>query len=710
MFLKKLELIGFKSFAQKTALEFPGGIVAIVGLNGSGKSNIIDAVRWVLGERETKNLRGGKNEDLIFAGTPERPRLGMAEVRLSFDNSSGFFPIDAKEITISRQVTRDGMSNYFMNKSEIRLKDMVDFFAKSRLGVKGLSIINQGESDIFTRSTPLERRIMIEEILGLREYQFKKTDAEKKLKTTAVNIAQVQATFEELKPHLRMLKRQTSKWERRSDIANNLKQLENQLFSFKLSEIKIGLSAIQPTFAGLEEKIKTAKKKLAEKENKLKKIESEHPEQLKELQTIRTSRESLFGKRAELQRELSRLEAKLEVVQTRADSAELINLLQEIRDALSKNYEQTDWDNIKKLFSKLVLKIDNVLNVKSNQNNQASNKEKLIEDIESIEAELKKLAEQESKIASALEQFNSTFRTAFQEIEAVRVELNGYETEKNKYLFDKERFNLKMGELETRVVQAGRKMGEFTAMPAILLENPFGVEKDIFKLRGELAAIGEIDEALLKEAHETESRHDFLSKQLADLEKSSEDLQTLIGDLDNKIHTNFKTALVKINDEFNKYCRLMFGGGKAKLFLEKPKESPMIAESENGVPTSDEDRGVGKELGIDVEVNIPEKKIKGLDMLSGGERTLVSIAALFALVSVSPPPFLVLDEIDAALDERNSKKFSQILKEFSRNTQFILVTHNRSTMEAASVLYGVTIQSDGTSKVLSAKLEETTTA
>ncbi|KKU15453.1 MAG: Chromosome partition protein Smc [Parcubacteria group bacterium GW2011_GWB1_45_9] len=702
MFLKRLELIGFKSFAQKSVLDFPGGIVAVVGPNGSGKSNIIDAVRWILGEREAKNLRGGKSEDLIFAGTPEKPRLGIAEVRLSFENSSGFFPIDAKEITVTRQVTRDGISRYFLNKSEIRLKDVIDFFAKSRLGVKGLSIINQGESDIFVRSTPLERRAMIEEILGLREYQLKKMDAERKLKNTAININQAQTTMEELKPHLRMLKRQTSKWERRSEIAENLKAMENQLFSFKLSGIKMGLSSIRPAFSELEEKIKTAEKKLAERENVLKKIEIGQPEQLQELKTIRASHNSLFEKRSQIERELSRLEAKIELMPNEGQKTEApIALLREIRETLSRNYEQTDWDSVKKLFQGLVAKIDRILNSSLPTIGKESlyTKTKLTKELENIESGLKQIAEQESQISTALEKFNSVFKAAFQELEAARVELSKYESEKNKFLFDRERLNMKLGDLEMQINQAGRKLNEFTVMPAIIIENPLGVEKEIFKLRGELAAIGEIDEMLLKEARETESRHDFLSGQLADLEKSSRDLQILIGDLENKIHGNFKIALVKINDEFNKYCRLMFGGGKAKLILEKPT----LAKAED---LSSEASAKEGELGINVEVSIPDKKIKGLDMLSGGERSLVSIAALFALVSVSPPPFLILDEIDAALDERNSKKFSQALKEFSKHTQFILVTHNRSTMEAANVLYGVTMQSDGTSKLLSVKLKE----
>jgi len=161
--LKRLELNGFKSFAGKTVLEFPAGITAIVGPNGSGKSNIIDAIRWLLGEREARNLRGGKGEDLIFAGTPQRPRVGLAQASLYFENHKKFFPVEFAEVAVSRQVNRDGSNEYFLNKSEVRLKDIVDFFAKARLGTKGLVVVSQGNSDLFIASTPAMRREMIEE-------------------------------------------------------------------------------------------------------------------------------------------------------------------------------------------------------------------------------------------------------------------------------------------------------------------------------------------------------------------------------------------------------------------------------------------------------------------------------------------------------------------------------------------------------------------
>ena len=229
-FLKSLELNGFKSFAQKTVLHFPDGITAIVGPNGSGKSNIVDAFRWILGEREAKNLRGAKVEDLIFAGTPEKSRQGLAQASLNFENKGGFFPVDMSEISVMRQVSRDGQSQYFMNQSEVRLKDLIDFFAKVRLGTKGLTIVTQGNSDLFIRATPAERREMLEEMLGLREFQIKKNRAENQLKNTQTNLEKVKALIDEILPHLKSLRRQTVRWQKRGALEEELANCENLLF------------------------------------------------------------------------------------------------------------------------------------------------------------------------------------------------------------------------------------------------------------------------------------------------------------------------------------------------------------------------------------------------------------------------------------------------------------------------------------------------
>ena len=216
----------------------------------------------------------------------------------------------------------------------------------------------------------------------------------------------------------------------------------------------------------------------------------------------------------------------------------------------------------------------------------------------------------------------------------------------------------------------------------------------------------------MKEAQDTETRYGFLAKESEDLEKAVADLTAMMADLSEKIKTEFDRSLHKINDEFDKFFGLMFGGGSAKLKVQKPKEPGVVEDEDEETVTDarDEKDAVAealaqKEGGVEIELKLARKRVTSLDALSGGERSLVGIAALFAMVSVSPPPFLVLDEIDAPLDERNARRFSGMLKEFSKDTQFIVVTHNRATMEAADILYGVTLGEDGASKVVSLKLE-----
>jgi chromosome segregation protein len=715
MILKRLELSGFKSFANKTVLEFPAHVVAIVGPNGSGKSNVIDAVRWLLGERDAKNLRGGKIEDLIFSGTPSRPRAGMAQSALYFDNSSGFFPVEFPEVSISRQISRDGQSTYHLNNSEVRLKDLVDFLAKSRLGSRGLTIIGQGNSDLFIKATPEERRFMIEEILGLREYQIKKTDAVKKMSTTTVNLDKTKALIEEIRPHLKVLRRQTEKWEQRGALERELRDLEYFFFGNKLAEIHKGAEAVAPELGKLEEALMTTRAELEKREKELGRIEEQNPFQKKEAEEIKAKKIPLLGRRSELQKELGRLEVQLEMLERarkpeekQVDIARAGSLIKKIRQEL-ESFLSAESEVMKEKIHALTAEIDEVFETPGkNPDHEEVKKLKglngqALDALRALDEELAAIEKRESELTGELEGFNSVFRKAMGEIEFAKAELARLEAQKNKLLFERERHDLKLNDV--RVQLAERELREEdivksireNGLPQVALAMP-DVERRMFRLRNELANIGEVDEALIKEYRESDARHEFLTTQAADL----------VQELNQKIHVEFAKSMKQINEEFNRFFGLMFNGGSAKLKLQKPeKKESVVEEGMEEVVKTEELTEEQEEAaaGIDVEVSLPRKKVSSLEVLSGGERSLVSIAALFALISVSPPPFLVLDEVDAPLDERNARRFSDMLKEFAKKTQFVMVTHNRATMEAADILYGVTLGEDGTSKILSLKLE-----
>ncbi|MBI4159624.1 AAA family ATPase [Candidatus Wolfebacteria bacterium] len=725
MFLKALELNGFKSFAQKTTLEFPAGITAIVGPNGSGKSNIIDAIRWLLGERDAKSLRGVRAEDLIWNGSPVRPRTSLAQTSLHFNNESGFFPVEASEVVLARRLGRDGTSEYFLNKSEARLKDIVDLLSRARLGTKGLIIISQGSSDLFVRVSPPERRIMIEEILGLREYELKKAEAERKLRNTFFNLEKVKGVTLEVLPRLRLLKRQTGKWEKRQVIAEDLKRLEDSYFGNKVRELDEAKEKLAPALLDIHAALVGKKKELGELEAALAAVRKEAStrQTWKDLERARTE---LTGKRSEVGRSIARLEAVIEIQKqaprqiARRSGEDMEKILLEVRSRLEQVKEENDTGKLRGVIHEILSRISEALQGKNESHRNVADVEleaerkNLIEELKKLEDRIDEIHKAEGAIAAGLEQFNDRFRSAFEALEDKKEEIRRIDDEKNKIRFEEEKIDLIAKDLERQLLQAGRAFDEFRRVEpggAEFSEQEF--ERKIFRLRAELASIGEIDPSVLREADEVGKHYEFLTVQSQDLHRAAGDLKNLIKELTKKVHDEFALSLKKINTEFNAFFRLMFDGGWAKLKIKnyesgiRNKEEEIMeggeAAAKNQGRKEDEEREI--RTGIEIELNLPKKKITNLDMLSGGEKSLVSIAALFALISVSPPPFLVLDEVDAPLDESNSLRFANLIKEFSKKTQFIVVTHNRSTMEVADALYGITMADDGCSRVLSVKLE-----
>lgn len=729
--LTRLELNGFKSFANKTVLDFPAGITAIVGPNGSGKSNIIDAIRWLLGEREAKNLRGGKSEDLIFAGSEKRPRMSLAQASLFFDASelkelknkeisNRLISSDVSEIAVMREVHRDGANQYFLNKSEVRLKDLVDFFAQARLGTKGLTVITQGNSDLFIRVTPAERRAMIEEILGLREFQMKKTDAERRLRNAQINLDKAKALAEEILPHLRSLRRQTSRWEKRGELEKELLELENQFFGSKLKELNASIQKIEAEVKEYEAEFSKLDGERMVAEKNIKDLEQSHPSERKELERIRVEIQKLREWQAEYQKAIGKLQGQMEFLEKRGETKvtlpadTLFSLLKKVKEELESNLNKS-LEELKAAVQGVLRDVGAIFSkAGKEENNEHGDISQKLAELQSqnkeLENQISELRTRESSLEKNQEQFYAEFKKAVDNSQEIKTHLDKWQSHNRERILEKERLHMRREELENQINQAGRNPKDFLNIRLNILEDAANLEKRIFRLRGDLASMGEADEVVMKEARETEERYNFLTKEVEDLESAQADLKKLIMELNDKIRHDFDGAFQSINEEFQKFFELMFGGGKARLRLEKPEKRIFKSEIEeteaasaqsSGEPMEEEE----KEEGVEISLSLPKKRINSLDMLSGGERSLVGIAAIFAMVSVSPPPFLVLDEIDAPLDEKNARRFGEMLQEFAKKTQFIVVTHNRATMEAADVLYGVTLNEDGTSKILSMKFE-----
>ncbi|NLJ78960.1 MAG: AAA family ATPase, partial [Tissierellia bacterium] len=255
MHLKRIEMQGFKSFADRIEIEFEKGITSIVGPNGSGKSNISDAIRWVLGEQSIKTLRGTRMEDIIFSGTDLRRPLGFTEVSIIIDNNDGKIPIEYKEVAITRRMFRSGESEYFINKSPCRLKDIRGLLMDTGIGIDGYSIIGQGKIDEVLSTRAEDRRGIFEEAAGIVKYKFKKEAAERKLEKTNSNLLRIKDILDELEKQSTRLRNQSRKAKKFLKLSERLRELEVNLIIRDIDTVKKGILTSKDGIARLKTRI-----------------------------------------------------------------------------------------------------------------------------------------------------------------------------------------------------------------------------------------------------------------------------------------------------------------------------------------------------------------------------------------------------------------------------------------------------------------------
>ena len=746
MKLKSLEILGFKSFANKTIFSFPANVTAVVGPNGSGKSNVVDAIRWVLGERDLKGLRVARSEEIIFGGTPNKPRMSLAQVSITLDNSDNSLPIDFKEVVIARRINRDGETDYLINQSSVRLKDIVELLAKAKIGSQGMTIVNQGSADSILKASAKERRLMIEESLGLREFQLKKEEAKRRLVSTEENLSKTRSLLEELLPHLRSLRRQVGKWEKREEIVSNLGGLEKIFFGGQFKEIYLGKNENEEKVKSFRVALEKEEKILVELEKQFEDLNKKRPDFSQEFKNIRNDIEKLEQEKGVILRELGNIEGQLQGIKRLASQRasfkpnfqEIDSTLRSTRELLSKILDLNDLDTLRKELQQIIIKIDSVFE-KEKEDNSANEevvslektREEVSQKIKSFDEKIRVFNNQLDELRKKDEQTGADSHDILMKTQKQRSYINSLSQQMNEMTLVKERMEMKEADLLLKLKESGLDANDFALekvkeldVVESMREQDFGgtfndLEMKIMRMRHDLSAIGEVDELLIKEAKETEDRYQFLSKELNDLEKAKIDLETIVDELTEKIDNEFSASLKVINDEFNKYFRIMFGGGKARLAITKVPKRTKKADAEakqetattadgSEIEASIDNAEDNKEFepGIEFHLELPKKKINSLEVLSGGERSLISISALFAIVSAMHPPFVVLDEVDAALDETNARRFSKILGELVAKTQFVVITHNRSTMESAQIMYGISMAEEGISRAISVKLEE----
>lgn len=874
MYLKRLEIQGFKSFANKTTLEFEKGITAIVGPNGSGKSNVADAIRWVLGEQSLKQLRGKKSEDVIFAGSEKRTKMSYATVTVTFDNTDKRIPLDYSEVSITRTIDRSGESDYLINGNKVRLLDVVDLILKSNIGTSRHTVIGQGTIDQMILSGPGEIKNLLDEASGVKSYYMRREKTLKRLEQTTQNLIRVQDLIKEIEPRLKSLRRQAKRMEERATMEQELRSYQFQLLGWRYWQVEEALQKLSGQIFGLQGQRSALEKQIQSYRSEIDKNESAGQAELAEYQEVQEQIKKLNSRKNKIIEDVAVIRGKLQAEKTtggadtkalgmeksdlerqiqalqseiksgKQSSAEVDAQIKEQRvllEAVSKqlaeiqasmeNPENVDFrqiareiealedkfsrfydnlerandisaiisfaqdfktslaefkqktselsDNPKMSFEKQRQMLAEVLRrkdiISQELNSLELKKSKASVSVEFAESELAK-AEQKlahvtlefkkadtgnvdqyfKDLLSREKELNAEVDAAAREILSLEKKISEYHSDeqaKKKSILEHERqYRIKQDELskakdreselqiekarldtqkENIVAEAMAALGmqEAEKMKAKKLgDAPSGAEDKISKLQSQLNSIGGIDELTMKEYEETEQRYTYLSSQTQDLEKGMADLRQIIDQLDEHIKKQFSSSFEKINEKFENYFRVLFNGGRAYLSILRAKEEKTEAEAiEQGGDETDEpddqavsgqklrpeekilakyEKGGDDVIGIDIKATPPGKKLASISALSGGERSLTSIALLCALLSCFPSPFVMLDEVDAALDEANTIRFAQILGTLADTTQFVTVTHNRETMRQGHTLYGVTMGEDGISKILSIKLEQ----
>jgi chromosome segregation protein len=743
MHLKRLELNGFKSFAQKSEFVFDVPIIAIVGPNGSGKSNVVESIRFVLGEQSVKSMRGKTGSDLIFKGSKDISKMSRAAVSIVFDNTDRVFflhqdnnkrvNIDFDEVTITREVFSDGANKYLINGNEVRMKDIHELIASVNIGASGHHIISQGEADRYLNASLKDRRELIEEALGLKVYQYRIKESERKLKRAEDNMRESELLRRELAPHLRFLKRQVDKIEKAKHLQTALAEQYRVYFSqedylIKTLETKLDAdrSLIQQEYASVHSFLES--------------YQSDEAKVFPESAEITAKNQEIFSLNAQItsqKQELGRIEGMLSLLKKQQYDSENTPKKEHpgfsfiaVRDFLTLLLGRLDLSEGQSNLGIQEIKTDIQEFIKSPAQAPRINNQE----------EIDQLDHTRSQLLTHIEQLLLQGETIEQSIDVLRINLAEKRTQEQEdqkqyyeYLTKKKELDGRRALLTSRDEALGIRTQsrneenqeakillavDSIEYQAIALEHelditPQGQEQ----LRRELERIkirledigGGSGIELINEYEETMERDQFLEKEISDISSSLESLEVIISELKEILNQKFNVGVKKINEQFDRFFKLMFGGGQASLEAAEIKKRKKKVEEGEQMELLPEDGPLEKvEYGIDIRVKLPRKKVSDLDMLSGGERSLTSIALLFALSQVNPPPFLVLDETDAALDEANSQRYGDMVEQLSQYSQLIVVTHNRETMSRAQTLFGVTLGRSDASTTLSLRLEDAT--
>lgn len=760
MYLQRLEVQGFKTFAKKTVLEFPAPkaefnpLTVVVGPNGSGKSNLSDAIRWCLGEQSMKQLRGKESQDIIFSGSEGRGRANFAEVTLTFNNEDKSMPsIEASEVTITRRLYRDGESSYMMQGTEVRLSDIQLTLAEAGVGQRSYAVIGQGMVDHILTSSPEERKIFFDDATGVRGLQIRRHQSMLKLERSAKNLADVEMLLAELEPRLNLLRRQVKRLNEREKVEAELKELSANYFGTQYWNLQDEKLAIDARVKMATQKVDQKKAELAAGDAKLAELEKAEAGKVTDMSGVQEFQSAYKKSQEELasaRKAHFAIEREIELAKVRAQSSwaplplndiigevkELASLHERLLAALRGVKELTELDAIvkdiesahgrsSKLRDRLIKPNPEDFKIDPKHKVDLETASVSIKAAEAKVKEAERAMDAKAREASASKSEVFAFQRSLRQLQA---EVMQFENEKNSHSVELARVETR---IEAIIVEARDSVGqemidELVKMaPESRANNVDELRDKMIRVRHQLEMIGGIDPEVVKEHAEVDGRFTFLSTQVGDLRAAIASTEKIVDELDEEIRSQSERAFKEINEHFQKYFKVLFGGGSCSLV--KMTQDDVTTDNKvvldraiEDVATehNDEEEDTHEAItarvatrkdavaGIDIQATPPGKKLKALNLLSGGERALTSIALLSAIMETNPSPFVVLDEVDAALDEANTVRFANILNELRVHTQFIVISHNRATMEKADTLYGVTMGDEGISSLLSVKLAD----
>ncbi len=833
MKLSKIEIKGFKSFGDKTTINFNDGVTGVVGPNGCGKSNVVDAIRWVLGEQKTTLLRSDKMENIIFNGSKSRKKLNLAEVSITFDNTKNLIPTEYSNVSITRKYFRSGESEYFLNDIKCRLKDITNLFLDTGITSNNYAIIELSMVDNILNDKDNSRMKLFEEASGISKFKKRKKETLNKIDYTDKDLERVDDLIHEIEKNLRSLKRQSEQTKKFYELKDKYKklsinlaiktteekttrlnQLKKDLKKIEVNDVKLS-SGIAKKNANLEslksslisfekelmkkqkvvndklerirkheenkkikkEKLKFLEIKSEELNKKIKLDEESNSRSLFSIESIKkeilqeeNSLQKLSKKLNKTKEEFSKFEKEIDNKQIKTSSLDEINenfrsinfnlksiqekknqiisLIQieemnkkeiilklnsfenkideilsninfieksfsnENKELIKLNKQFTkkskDLSNEEILFNKIKNKINSLTNeldyksstydynlkqIKNNKKellntkDQIKNSKNITSDKDNL---LIDLYNQKDKLEIELNNYENDYQKTRDEIDKIdaEIKLNRDKKEQNLLLINEHKNEIHDLELDLNSVSERIKVEfELNVLDLKFDEGVFEdqsieiIENIILKTKEKIDKIGQINPLALETYNEMKERHEFITKEKNDLLEAKESLLKTITEIDKNATETFLDSFEKIKKYFKDVFR--------SLFIEDDDCDLILSDHNSPLESS-----------IDILAKPKGKKPISINQLSGGEKTLTATSLLFAIYLLKPAPFCIFDEVDAPLDDNNIDKFNRIIKKFSKDSQFIIVTHNKRTMMNTDIIYGITMPEQGVSKVV----------